>query len=421
MTRRSAIPMVLVLISGILLGWTAHWLVDGEVRRNGKIEEVAPPSDARIPPSPTAAQVEAKRVSTIDTVVGGKSLSAGPDTESGSSPGLAEKTEAGSDRPAIHRFVGPVEVEAGTRGGNAEDLKDPSLASGITNPVDQSGNVAAQPADDPKAKPGEGIQGPSPEEAVPVSVASPKTFEFSDEELMKIGRRIWQSECAVTVEGMTSWNQGEDFASLGIGHFLWFPEGRDAIFDESFPAVLDFMVVQGKESGIPEWIIRDRRGKEWPSCPWPDRKEFISEFDGKRMVELRSFLEKTVPLQAEFLVARFRAALPKLLEEAGAGAPEVEGRFGALAQSPGGAFAMIDYVNFKGEGTKKEERYAGEGWGLLQVLQNMKADVPEEESPVFEFSRAAGRVLTKRTEDNPVDARWLPGWRNRVADYQKPF
>ena len=31
----------------------------------------------------------------------------------------------------------------------------------------------------------------------------------------RIGKRIWQNECGGTVEGLTSWSTGEDFASLG--------------------------------------------------------------------------------------------------------------------------------------------------------------------------------------------------------------
>ncbi|PWU11360.1 MAG: hypothetical protein C5B47_00975, partial [Verrucomicrobia bacterium] len=36
-----------------------------------------------------------------------------------------------------------------------------------------------------------------------------------------IGAQVWKNECAGTTSGLTSWNRGEDFASLGIGHFIW--------------------------------------------------------------------------------------------------------------------------------------------------------------------------------------------------------
>src|SRR5512133_2670274 len=34
---------------------------------------------------------------------------------------------------------------------------------------------------------------------------------------LRIGKKIWQNECNGTISGLTSWNGGEDFASLGIG------------------------------------------------------------------------------------------------------------------------------------------------------------------------------------------------------------
>src|SRR4030095_9892577 len=36
---------------------------------------------------------------------------------------------------------------------------------------------------------------------------------------VSIRTKIWQNEGSGTIAGLTSWNAGEDFASLGIGHF----------------------------------------------------------------------------------------------------------------------------------------------------------------------------------------------------------
>ena len=38
-----------------------------------------------------------------------------------------------------------------------------------------------------------------------------------------------------------SWNAGEDFPSLGIGHFIWYRAGQQEIFEESFPQLLSFL------------------------------------------------------------------------------------------------------------------------------------------------------------------------------------
>ncbi len=48
-----------------------------------------------------------------------------------------------------------------------------------------------------------------------------------------------------TISGLTSWNQGEDFASLGIGHFIWYPKGRQGPFEESFPTLVSFVSSRG--------------------------------------------------------------------------------------------------------------------------------------------------------------------------------
>jgi hypothetical protein len=64
-------------------------------------------------------------------------------------------------------------------------------------------------------------------------------------QLNRVGQRIWQNECAGSVTGLTSWNSGEDFASLGIGHFIWYPAGRRGPFEESFPPLASFSRISG--------------------------------------------------------------------------------------------------------------------------------------------------------------------------------
>ena len=91
-------------------------------------------------------------------------------------------------------------------------------------------------------------------------------------------------------------------------------------------------------------------------------------------------------------------------------------RFEKLAASGKGTFALIDYVNFKGEGTNPSERYNGEGWGLLQVIEGMKDDA----SPLQAFSDSAARVLARRVKNSPPERnedKWLAGWVRRVDSY----
>jgi hypothetical protein len=87
-----------------------------------------------------------------------------------------------------------------------------------------------------------------------------------------------------------------------------------------------------------------------------------------------------------------------------------------LLSSSAGTFALIDYVNFKGEGTNPRERYEGQGWGLLQVLETMDSGGAAPAA----FGRAAAQVLERRVKNSPParnEAKWLPGWKNRVKAY----
>jgi len=75
-------------------------------------------------------------------------------------------------------------------------------------------------------------------------------------------------------------------------------------------------------------------------------------------------------------------------------------------------------VNFKGEGVLHTERYQGQGWGLLQVLEAM--DGTSVSGAVDEFARAASAVLTRRVQNSPAErheSRWLSGWIRRVNSY----
>jgi hypothetical protein len=235
---------------------------------------------------------------------------------------------------------------------------------------------------------------------------------LSHNEAIKIGKRIWQNECNGTVAGLTSWNAGENFASLGIGHFIWYPKDQRGPFEESFPKLISFMSTRGAK--LPKVLGEDA---ETP-CPWNSRSEFLRSQQTTEMKQLRQFLADTVDLQTDFLIARLEAALPKMLAEAApSGRTKVRQQFERLAATPRGCYALVDYVNFKGEGVLHTERYQGRGWGLLQVLEEMPADGGDV---LKEFSRAAVVMLKRRVANSPPErdeARWLPGWLNRVRSY----
>jgi hypothetical protein len=232
--------------------------------------------------------------------------------------------------------------------------------------------------------------------------------------LAKIGQKVWKNECGGTVAGLTSWNAGEAFPSLGIGHFIWYPTGTTGPYEESFPGLLRHLAARGV--ALPQWLAQAQ------GCPWPNRAAFQADIDGERLSGLRTLLSNTVTIQTEFLANRFLTGTQKIVQAAPAGERgAIQAKITALSQSSGGLYSMMDYVNFKGEGVNPKERYQGQGWGLLQVLQAMPNAVSAA-SATGAFSQAAKTVLGRRIALAPKDeSRWKAGWFNRCDSYAAPF
>ena len=247
----------------------------------------------------------------------------------------------------------------------------------------------------------------------PKVVSAPK---LTAAQKARVGQRIWQNECAGTVEGLTTWNEGENFISLGIGHAIWYPENVEEGFIETFPMLMSYMRDRGVN--IPAWMAPDQ------PCPWKSRAEFQKDFQSPRARELRAFLMQNISHQTDFIIARQQAAKNKILRAAPASERSLlNARWYALSATPEGTFALIDYSNFKGEGVSPNERYQGQGWGLLQVLREMKG-APKGKEAVAEFAEAAKRVLARRVKLSPPErgeSRWTLGWNNRMDSYKRPL
>jgi hypothetical protein len=242
--------------------------------------------------------------------------------------------------------------------------------------------------------------------------------ELTQQQLADIGQKIYRNETGGNAKYLISWNDGEDFVSLGIGHFIWFPQGLESPFTESFPSLLAFL--KSNNVQFPDWLTPDT------DCPWQSKGEFTAAIGQPKMQALRHLLENTFDLQVAFIRQRQLAALPKMVDqvESHSQKKHIESVFYALSTSPAGSYALIDYVNFKGEGTSSKERYQGQGWGLLQVLTAMpetsSSTSNSAEQMLIEFSRACDHVLTQRVALSPQqqkEKRWLAGWRKRCATY----
>ena len=243
--------------------------------------------------------------------------------------------------------------------------------------------------------------------------------ELSDSDYDWIGSRIYQNEALGKSEYLTHWNNGEDFPSLGIGHFIWFPEGVDAPFDEQFPAMFAF---------VREHAPGNLRPPAWLEeldpfvAPWTSKAQFDEARSSVQMNSLRQWLEATRAYQARFIVSAFEQRWRDLELPPGK-KPAFNDLLQKLFETAQGLFAVIDYYNFKGLGSNPRERYQGQGWGLLQVLERLAGLQSQQDECVdivIQFRDAAADKLLQRVELSPPErneARWLAGWLKRLDGY----
>jgi hypothetical protein len=254
-----------------------------------------------------------------------------------------------------------------------------------------------------------------------MAAASSDRIAITTEEAELISYKIWQNEAAGKLEYLIFWNQNETFLSLGLAHFLWYGKTNKNRYLEMFPKLVAYFADHNVR--LPAWLT-----PETP-CPWEKRSEFLQakKSDAPKYHELYELLVRTMPIQVDFIVERMQRSLPKMLAtlQSEEERQRVKKAYEQVLHNPDGTvsalglYAVIDYVNFKGEGTAPSERYDGEGWGLLQVLQEMKLDSP---NPQKAFAEAAKRVLQRRIDHAPPsrhEERWQKGWFSRIDTYAK--
>jgi len=249
-----------------------------------------------------------------------------------------------------------------------------------------------------------------------IGLTSAQQISLSQQEINWIGEKIFENECASKDEGLVQWNEGEDFLSLGIGHFIWYPKGQGSHFEESFSEFLVFAKTSGVK--IPNWLNTTSTS----ACPWDSRNDFLHNQEDSRLLELQGFLIAMKSLQAEFIIKRLNDNLAIMLQNV----PEKDSKrisrhTERLASTPQGKYVLADYSDFKGFGILPSEQYRGKGWGLLQVLSEMR-DEKEAPDVIKEFVETANRILVERVNNSPSERneqKWLPGWQKRLNTYLK--
>jgi hypothetical protein len=252
----------------------------------------------------------------------------------------------------------------------------------------------------------------------PPIIHYPKGVErprLSSHELSVISDKIYLNEASSSPDKLMIWAKGENFASVGIGHFIWYPKGEPKRFDETFPSMIDYFVKNKVQ--IPQWLLMARD----TGAPWADKATFEHSKNDKEFRELKILLLKTKELQTQFFFDRIHESIPQIVKLAPPrDRQRIISNYNALAHSRGGWYPLIDYINFKGKGTKSTERYKNQGWGLLQALQEMRP-VDAGAQALDEFSRATQAVLERRVRNSPPEnneGRWLSGWSNRTSTYK---
>lgn len=239
---------------------------------------------------------------------------------------------------------------------------------------------------------------------------------LSERELQRISNQIYFNEAASKPENLMVWNDKEHFISLGIGHFIWYPEGVEKRFDETFPSLIAYLEQQGVP--IPFWL----QSAQHKGAPWPNKEAFLVSLNDPEVRELKRILLSTKEVQTLFFLDRIDQSIPKIVKQAPTKKrQQIIQNYNALANSKNGWYPLIDYINFKGTGLKPSERYNNKGWGLSQVLQEMRP-VSAGPKAIKEFSKAASKVLERRVYNAPEEneeERWLAGWKKRIKTYTR--
>jgi len=245
-------------------------------------------------------------------------------------------------------------------------------------------------------------------------------LKLNNHEAAKIAHKIWLNEGAGKHKYLVWWNNGEEFASCGIGHFIWFTKDKPMWFFHAFPAMLDYITKRGAKP--PKWLTPNT------PCVWNSYEEWqrAKRLNTPKMRELTNFLNNTKALQAQFMVHRLNKAYPKLINYAKTPQEraKIEKNFKRLLfkngkVDPQGAYCLIDYTNFKGDGTLESERYQGYGWGLYQVLLHMDSTNPNKYQA---FANSVRYILDRLIKVSPPQRRlyrFRKGWFNRIKTYER--
>jgi hypothetical protein len=225
----------------------------------------------------------------------------------------------------------------------------------------------------------------------------------SEEKIALCGKKIQDNEGSSSY--LVYWNPHEPFLSLGLGHFIWFPQDQNFPFEEAFPALLAHL--KSKGCTLPSWISPEF------TCPWKTREEF--EKDSQKQQDLKHFLDSTQGLQAQYIISHSFEIFEKIINSCEEPQKNlIKERLTTLLQDSRGLFALVDYTHFKGSGLYEKEFKQGKGFGLKQVLLLM----PDASPTLDTFIKTAQDILKERVLlSEGKEDKWLNGWLARIDKY----
>ncbi|SET09488.1 hypothetical protein [Thorsellia anophelis] len=240
------------------------------------------------------------------------------------------------------------------------------------------------------------------------SSADPK-IAAARKELLTIAQMIYKNETGENRDNLVYWNPNEPFPSLGIGHFIWYPKGYNASYGDMLPSLIAFY--QQNNRKVPK-ILTSRY------APWKNRSEFEAARKRGEFEELIRFFEETKDVQIVFIYKRLLDSVDKMV--ASSKKPDhIKKQFTRVMKTKNGLYPLIDYVNFKGEGTKPIKEYNNISWGLQQVLESMNGSNVGR-TALSDFSEGCKKTLKARVNNQPSNKKddvFLPGWLKRCDTY----
>lgn len=238
---------------------------------------------------------------------------------------------------------------------------------------------------------------------------------ISEFDAKKLGMVIWNNEAEKRIDLLAYWGSYSTFPEIGIGHYIWYPQGQTGPYTAQFPPLCAYLESRGVQ--FPQWLLEAYLAG---GAPWQTREEFL--YDTQRTNELRQFLAATVDLQTQFMIKRLEDEWADIL----AAAPserqaQMQLYFELMRSSLLGTYALVDYLNFKGSGLNPREERNGHRFGLLQVMLDLP-DGLNEENITKAFAICAARRLVNyiaefAPEYRPV--KFLAGWVKRVSTYSR--